>query len=476
MVFSSLIFLFAFLGVVLAGYYLMKPLPIMFRNFWLFLVSIFFYAWGEPKFFIIMLGSILLNYIFGIAIDKYRDSKGVKWLLAVAVGSNLLVLFIFKYLSFSVGIVNSILGDVLKVPGILLPIGISFFTFQAISYVVDVYYKRGEVQTNPLNVGLYIAFFPQLVAGPIVRYDTVSKQIKERKETIEYFAIGVERFMIGFCKKVFLSNTFAQIADVTFETVAGGPNIGADLAWLGAIAYSLQILFDFSGYSDMAIGLGKMFGFHFNENFNYPYAAASVSDFWRRWHISLSSWFRDYVYIPLGGSRVSRGRLVFNLFVVWSLTGVWHGANWTFILWGLFYFVLLTFEKLTGLPKCLKKTWMRVSYRILTLLMIVGGWILFRSATWQDGYRYFRMLVGLGERGLHDTRVVFYLREYWIFWVAGIVLCIPLKDYWNRLCERYSVLSKVWGVLKPFLLTGVFVISITYLIVNDYNPFIYFNF
>ncbi len=476
MVFSSLIFLFVFLGAALAGYYLMKPLPIIFRNIWLFLVSIFFYAWGEPKFFIVMLGSILMNYVWGVTVDRYRDTKGIKWLLGMAVGSNLLILFIFKYLNFSVGIVNSVLGDVLKVPGILLPIGISFFTFQAISYVLDVYYKRGEVQKNPLNVGLYISFFPQLVAGPIVRYDTVAKQLQERKETIECFATGVERFMIGFCKKVLLSNTFAQIADVTFEVVASGTNIGADLAWLGAFAYSLQILFDFSGYSDMAIGLGKMFGFCFNENFNYPYVADSVTDFWRRWHISLGSWFRDYVYIPLGGSRVGKGRLVFNLFVVWFLTGVWHGANWTFILWGLFYFVLLTFEKLTGLPKRLNALWMKVSYRVVTLLAIVGGWVIFRSETWQDGYRYVRMLMGLGERGLHDTRVLFYLREYWIYWIVGVILCIPLNNGWQRLCARYIGLQKLSDVLKPILLTSLFCIAITYLIVSDYNPFIYFNF
>lgn len=476
MVFSSLIFLFAFLGAVLAGYYLMKPLPIIFRNIWLFLVSIFFYAWGEPKFFIVMLGSILLNYVFGIAVDKYRNAKGIKWLLGVAVGSNLLILFIFKYLNFSVEIINSVLGNVLQAPGILLPIGISFFTFQAISYVLDVYYARGEVQKNPLNVGLYIAFFPQLVAGPIVRYDTVAKQLQERKETPENIAVGIERFMLGFCKKVLLSNTFAQIADVTFELVANGTNIGADLAWLGAIAYSLQILFDFSGYSDMAIGLGKMFGFHFNENFNYPYAADSVTDFWRRWHISLGSWFRDYVYIPLGGSRVGKGRLVFNLFVVWFLTGVWHGANWTFLLWGIFYFVLLTFEKLTGIRNRLNKVWKKGVYRVITLLAVVGGWVIFRSATWQEGYRYVRMLIGLGERGLHDTRVFFYLREYWIFWIVGIILCIPLKTGLQKLGARFSSVQKLGDVLKPILLTTLFCIAITYLIVSDYNPFIYFNF
>ena len=252
--------------------------------------------------------------------------------------------------------------------------------------------------------------------------------------------------------------------------------MGADLAWLGAIAYSLQILFDFSGYSDMAIGLGKMFGFHFDENFNYPYAADSVSDFWRRWHISLGSWFRDYVYIPLGGSRVGKGRLIFNLFVVWSLTGIWHGANWTFVLWGLFYFVLLTFEKLTGLPKRLQAKGLKQLYRMVTLLAVVGGWVVFRCETLGKVYRYVKTLLGFGDRGFHDTRVIFYLREYWIYWIVGILLCIPLSGVLQKWLERHEKVAGILTIAKPILMTGLFCIAITYLIVSDYNPFIYFNF
>lgn len=476
MIFSSLIFLFGFLGIILAVYFLLKPLPIFYRNFWLFVVSIFFYAWGEPKFFVILLGSIFMNYLWGLAVDKFRSSKRIKWILVGTVTSNLIILFIFKYLNFFSGIINSFGHDILKVPIIFLPIGISFFTFQAISYVIDVYRGHGEVQKNPLNVGLYISFFPQLIAGPIVRYDTVAGQIRSRRETMADFAAGIERFLIGFCKKILLANTFAQIADISFDTTKYSVAFGADLAWLSAIAYALQILFDFSGYSDMAIGLGKMFGFHFNENFDYPYMASSVSDFWRRWHISLGSWFRDYVYIPLGGSRVTKKRLIFNLFVVWTLTGIWHGANWTFIIWGMFYFVLLTLEKLTGLPGRLKSTPAKIAYRLLTLLAVLGGWIVFRSESLREAYRYLKVMFGFGHSGLHDPRTVFYLNEFRIFWIFGLLLCIPVSRYANKWLEHHKTLATVCATAKPFLLFGLFIVSITYLIVNEYNPFIYFNF
>ena len=476
MVFSSLIFIFAFLGLVLAIYYLMRPLPIIYRNVWLFLVSIFFYAWGEPKFFIVMIGSIFINYIWGLLVDKYRESGGIKVLLGAAVGSNLLILFIFKYLNFSVEILNSFVGDIFTVPGILLPIGVSFFTFQAISYVIDVYRKDGEVQKNPLNVGLYIAFFPQLVAGPIVRYDTVAKQLADRRENMEYFAVGIERFMIGFCKKILLANTFGAIADPAFNDAWKGFSLGTDYAWVAAVAYSLQILFDFSGYSDMAIGLGKMFGFHFLENFRYPYASISITDFWRRWHISLGSWFRDYVYIPMGGSRVRTGRLICNLFIVWMLTGIWHGANWTFVLWGLFYFVLLTFEKLTKLPARLKTGWMRFGYRVLTLLSVLLGWVLFRCESVGTVLRYVKTMFGLSQSGLHDARASFHLKEYWIFWVTAILLCIPVPRRMTDWLAANEKAGSVLAVLKPVILTGLFIVGVSYLILSDYNPFIYFNF
>jgi len=468
MVFSSLIFLFTFLGITLAVYYLMKPLPIIYRNIWLFLVSIFFYAWGEPKFFVVILCSIVMNYFWGLAVDRYRHAKGIKWLLGVAVGSNLLILFIFKYLNFSVGIINALVGDILTPPGIHLPIGISFFTFQAISYVIDVYRGQGKVQKNILNVGLYIAFFPQLVAGPIVRYDTVAEQLAERKENCADFAVGIERFLIGFCKKILLANIFGLMADEVFDNIWKDVT-SVDLAWVGAIAYSFQILFDFSGYSDMAIGLGKMFGFHFEENFHYPYVACSVSDFWRRWHISLGSWFRDYVYIPLGGSRVKTKRHVCNLAVVWILTGIWHGANWTFIIWGVFYFVLIVFEKMTGVPNKLRYTWAKIIYQIITLLSIVGGWVIFRCETLGALYKYVKALFGLGSRSVHDTRVVFFFKEYWIFWIVAILLCIPMPEKVSRWFSKAEV-------LKPIVMIALFIVGISFLVLLDHNPFIYFNF
>lgn len=476
MVFSSLLFLFVFLTVVLGIYYMLKPLPIIWRNIWLFITSIFFYAWGEPKFVLVMLGSIALNYIWGLLADRFRHAKGIKWLLALAVGSNLIILYIVKYLNFTRDIFSVIFGDIFHIKDILLPIGVSFYTFQAISYVIDVYREKGKVQKNPLNVGLYIAFFPQLIAGPIVRYDTVAKQITGRKESFEAFALGVERFLIGFCKKVLLANTFAEVADITFDATWMGQSVGADFAWLGALSYAFQIFFDFSGYSDMAIGLGKMFGFHFNENFNYPYFADSVSDFWRRWHISLGSWFRDYVYIPLGGSRVNKTRLVFNTFVVWTLTGIWHGANWTFLLWGLMYFVLIAFEKLTGLAQKIKNTFGKVVYRLFTLGSVLGGWIIFRAATLGTILRYVKNMLGLGVGGWHDDRLNLYLSENAVFYVVALLLSVPLFSMLEHKIKKNAKAENVWGIAKPVLLLLIFLISISYLVINSYNPFIYFNF
>ena len=293
------------------------------QNVMLLIASLIFYAWGEPKYVLIMIASIIVNYALGLLVDKVRCRKVLSRLvIALTAVLNLSVLFIFKYLMFTVDNINSIASLNLSVPNIALPIGISFFTFQAMSYVIDVYREKGEAQKNPLNVGLYISFFPQLIAGPIVRYETVAYQIKHRVETFDNFSTGVVRFIIGLAKKVLLANTMGVVADYSFDM----PNseLTVVMAWIGAIAYSLQIFFDFSGYSDMAIGLGKMFGFHFLENFNYPYISTSITEFWRRWHMSLGTWFRDYVYFPLGGSRVNKPRLILNLFVVWFLTGVWH--------------------------------------------------------------------------------------------------------------------------------------------------------
>ena len=320
MVFSSTIFLFFFFPITLLGYYIIHP---KFKNTFLLLMSLIFYAWGEPKFVFVMLFSIFINYLFGLLVDKFRKRKKIVYsIITIFVIFNVSIFFIYKYLDFAITNINLLFGSNLPLANIILPIGISFYTFQAMSYVLDVYREKGEVQKNPLNVALYTMLFPQLIAGPIVRYETVSYDIKHRVETFDDFSIGIKRFIIGLSKKVIISNSLALVADKAFS-YTDYSQLSVGLAWLGALAYSLQIFYDFSGYSDMAIGLGKMFGFHFDENFDYPYISQSVSEFWRRWHISLGTWFRDYVYFPLGGSRVKKkSRLIFNLFVVWFLTEV----------------------------------------------------------------------------------------------------------------------------------------------------------
>lgn len=371
MLFSSSVFLFLFLPVVLLVYYLPLRRWRQGQNVFLLLASLGFYAWGEPWFVLVMLGSILANYGFGLWVDACkRAGRTCAPPLVTALAVNLGILFVFKYLTFTLGILNR-LGAAFAIPGIELPIGISFFTFQALSYVLDVHRDRGEVQRSPLKVGLYISFFPQLIAGPIVKYETVAQQIDHRKETWADFSAGCSRFIVGLGKKVLLSNQLAVVADRAFGL---GDGLSASFAWLGALCYTLQIYYDFSGYSDMAIGLGKMFGFHFLENFNYPYISRSITEFWRRWHISLSTWFRDYVYFPLGGSRVdSRAKHIRNLFVVWLLTGIWHGANWTLLAWGLFYFVLLVLEKYGHLGR----GWPVWAKWLFTFLMVNFAWVLF---------------------------------------------------------------------------------------------------
>lgn len=470
MLFASTVFIFAFLPAVLLLYYVVLKKFRTAQNILLLVASLLFYAWGEPKYVLIMILSIIVNYLFGLLVDKFRASKTKSRLvIALTVVFNLGVLYIFKYLMFTIENINSIAGLHLSVPNIVLPIGISFFTFQAMSYVIDVYREKGEAQKNPLNVGLYISFFPQLIAGPIVRYETVAYQIKHREESFEKFSEGVCRFIIGLAKKVLLANTMAVVADYAFDM----PNseLTVVMAWVGAIAYTFQIFFDFGGYSDMAIGLGKMFGFDFLENFNYPYISLSVSEFWRRWHMSLGTWFRDYVYFPLGGSRVkSKARLVFNLFVVWSLTGIWHGANWTFLCWGLMYFVLLTIEKLIGWEKKYPDK-MKILRRIYTLFFVVMGWVLFRAESIGDAGAYFATMFGRGN--LIDDTTIYYALNYIVYFVIAILVSTPIFK---------NISAKVNGnnpAIVAFSTVGLFVllvVSVSYIVKGAYNPFIYFNF
>ena len=333
------------------------------------------------------------------------------------------------------------------------------------SYVIDVYRKKGEAQKNPMNVALYISFFPQLIAGPIVRYETVADEINNRVETVDDFCEGVYRFILGLAKKVLLANNFAIAADAAFEQ----KELSVSFAWLGIIAYTLQIYFDFSGYSEMAIGLGRMFGFHFLENFDYPYSASSVTEFWRRWHMSLGTWFRDYVYFPLGGSRVkSKARLVFNLLVVWTLTGIWHGANWTFLCWGLLYFVLLTFEKLTGLGK--KK---HAIGHIYTMLFVILGWVLFRADNLSGAFKYMGAMFGIGASSLYDSETLMYLSSYKVYFIFGILACFPIL---KKIKGKIKIKPQIYNAVSAVCLMALFIISLSFMIKGSYNPFIYFNF
>ncbi|MDE6912047.1 MAG: MBOAT family protein [Lachnospiraceae bacterium] len=469
MLFPSEVFLFVFFPVVLVVYYAFLRKTKTLKNIFLLLASLFFYAWGEPIYVFLMIGTILANWFFGILVDSFRDKKTlVRLILALMVLANIGTLGWFKYSAFTVLQINRFLHTSIPVPDVPLPIGISFYTFQAMSYVIDVYRQRGKVQKNPLQVGLYIALFPQLIAGPIVRYETIAEQIVYRVENLQDFTAGVTRFCIGLGKKVLVANNMAVIADNAFGLIINGEfQASAGMAWLGAIAYTLQIFFDFSGYSDMAIGLGQMFGFHFEENFNYPYISKTVSEFWRRWHISMQTWFRDYVYFPLGGSRVSKPRLIVNIFVVWLLTGMWHGANWTFIAWGLMYFVILTFEKLTGFGK--KEHWWG---HIYTMVLVIIGWVIFRSTGMGNAFLYIKAMFGIGAKGIIDKAVWAYIAQNWIYFVFAIIGCAPILPWIDQKLKD----SRIWQAVYAVGVVVCLVVSVSFICNNAYNPFIYFNF
>ena len=476
MLFTSTVFMYLFLPVTLLVYYvfLRKSRPL--QNIFLLFVSLFFYGWGEPKFVLVMLLSIVANYIFALFVDRFRkkEKKGLcRLIIALTVIANLSILFIYKYLNFTAGIIENLTGADFGIPQIALPIGISFFTFQAMSYVLDVYRDKGAVQKNILNVGLYISFFPQLIAGPIVRYETVAEEILNRKETLDDFFNGFARFIYGFAKKVLLSNNFALVADMAFDSARDGNELSVAFSWLGAIAYTLQIFFDFGGYSDMAIGLGRMFGFHFLENFNYPYISRSITEFWRRWHMSLGTWFRDYVYFPLGGSRVNKPRLILNLFTVWFLTGLWHGANWTFIVWGLMYFVLLVIEKLTGFYQKDKTIFSKILLSIYTLFFVIMGWVVFRAESMTDAINYIQTMFGFGASSFVDPLFLQCLQQLSVWLVIGIVLSTPIVPYLKKKLPQNNI---VLDILYIVFMVVIFVIATSSIVSSSYNPFIYFNF
>ena len=464
MVFSSTVFLFLFLPLTILIYYNPVWRGRRFRNYFLLLASLLFYAYGEPLFVFLMLLAIGAGWFIGLKIGQSEERAQQKCWLVLGCTGLVSMLFIFKYLTFCCQQVGMLLHKDMSSIDIALPIGISFFTFQLLSYLFDIYYGKAQPQKNVFNTGLYIALFPQLIAGPIVRYDLIDKQIMGRRESIDDIAEGMLRFIYGLGKKVLIADYMAQVADNIFD--AGAP-MSVGTAWLGAAAYTLQIYFDFSGYSDMAIGLGRIFGFRVPENFNYPYIARSVTDFWRRWHISLSSWFRDYVYIPLGGNRCSRRRWLWNLFVVWALTGIWHGANWTFLCWGLWYFLLLIFEKQTGFAEKIG----RFSH-VYALLAIIFGWVIFRSANIGQAVSYIGMMLGIGSTGAIDSGFMYYLSGSWVVFVYAVLLSVPVAPWVIRKISRFS-----WGRnVESLAGAAIFVLAVLKCISSSYNPFIYFNF
>ena len=466
MVFSSTIFLCVYLPLVLLGYYIC---PKKGRNLFLLIVSLVFYAWGEPKYVFLMIFSILVNYIFGRLMDKNRGrQKRMKLLLVLSVVIDLGLLSVFKYTDFIITNVNAIFGSSFDLLNIALPIGISFYTFQAMSYTIDVYRNDVRVQKNLIDFGMYITMFPQLIAGPIVRYADVQDQLADRSVTTADFSEGVMRFVVGLGKKVLLAN---QMGAVWSEIYALGGDVSALMAWTGAIAYTFQIYFDFSGYSDMAIGLGRMFGFKFPENFRYPYQSVSITDFWRRWHITLSTWFKEYLYIPLGGNRCGLARQALNLLIVWSLTGFWHGAGWNFVMWGLYYFVILFIEKLF-LLKALDKL-PKLFRHVYALLLIVIGWVIFASDDVSVLLPYLGSMFGAnGAVGGMDV--------YTLFTKSAllIICCVASTELPKRLflSATGAMNEKAAFTIKSVMTIALLALSMILLIGDSYNPFLYFRF
>lgn len=475
MLFSSIIFVFYFFPITLLVYYLLSFSRTA-QNIWLLIVSLVFYAWGGNKYIILLTASILANTVFGILVDRYRENKKISRRIMIGMCTvNLGILFVFKYLMFVVKNINTVLGTNFSVGNIVLPLGISFFTFQAVSYVVDVYRGNAKVEKNPLYVGLYIAFFPQLIAGPIVRYSTIASQIRNRRSTIDKFSVGCCRFLTGLGKKIIISNNMAVVADYIYD-ITEISQVSVALAWIGSIAYTLQIFFDFSAYSDMAIGLGLIFGFELDENFNYPYISKSVSEFWRRWHISLTTWFKDYIYFPLGGSRVENmDKMVRNIFIVWLFTGIWHGAEWTFILWGLLNFAAIMIERFFGVDKMRTHVTLR---RIGTLVLINFGWVLFRAENLSKAGQYLKNMLWLSGNKLYSPEASMFLKEYWIFFLLGILFSTPIARRFNKLQvdRKFGAAGPVINFCYPFVILTVFLVCVTYMVKGSYNPFIYFNF
>lgn len=466
MVFSSAIFIFLFLPLVLLCYFLS---PRKLKNYVLLFFSLVFYIFGGPKFLLVLLAVVLIDYVGAILIHKTNKKK---LFLILTITCNILVLVYFKYTGFFLENVNSIFGLKITIPKIVLPIGISFYTFQAMSYVIDVYRNKVKLQKNFLTLLLYVSLFPQLVAGPIVRYETIEDELNNRKETFNDISEGIKRFILGLAKKVIIANQMGLLAD----TIFGLNELSTPVAILGGIAYMFQIYFDFSAYSDMAIGLGRIFGFKFLENFNFPYISKSITEFWRRWHISLSTWFRDYIYIPLGGNRKGIKRQIINMLIVWLLTGFWHGAEWNFVLWGLYYFIFLVLEKfvlnkfLDKLPNVLK--------HVYAIVVIYFGWILFRCDSMELLKHYFNTLFSFNFSAMSFNEILIYLESYYVYFILAIIFSTPV---YYKLVEKISSvknkkLKLVLDIIHYLGLIVIFIITIMFLAYSSYNPFIYFRF
>ncbi len=463
MLFTSISFLYYFLPIVIILYFIV---PKKFKNFILFLSSIFFYFCGEPIYTFLMIGEIFIAYVGARYLEKHRKKSILVSLLAIHIGA----LGLFKYSDFTINNINKIFGSKIPLLKLALPIGISFYTFQIISYVVDVYRGKVKAQKSFLKLATYVSLFPQLIAGPIVRYETIEKELDSRTSNFENFAYGVRRFVIGLGKKVLIANMLGELCDV-FSTTNEKSIL---FYWIFAISYSLQIYFDFSAYSDMAIGLGRMFGFHFLENFNYPYISKSITEFWRRWHMSLSSWFRDYVYIPLGGNRKETIILVRNIFIVWALTGIWHGANWTFVIWGLMFGIMLIIEKLF-LTKHLEKM-PSILQRIYVLFTVMISFIIFNANSIGEAWNNIIGLFGANGESLINASTVYYLKSYLVVLVIAIIGSTPLlKNIIEKLKTKTNA-NKIINLLEPIAMASILIIVTAYLVDNSYNPFLYFRF
>lgn len=463
MLFTNISFLYYFLPVLIIIYFIM---PKKIKNIILFLASMIFYFYGEPKYILLMILEILIAYIGGILIKKYKNKKMLFEIIII----HIIFLCFFKYTDFIIGNINNIFNANFKLLNLALPIGISFYTFQIISYEIDVYRGKVDVQRNFLKLATYVSLFPQLIAGPIVRYETIENELDNRTHSFEKFSYGVERFVIGLAKKVLIANQLGQLCKVFTET-----NEKTILFyWIFAVGYMLQIYFDFSAYSDMAIGLGKMFGFDFLENFDYPYISKSITEFWRRWHISLGTWFKDYVYIPLGGSREGTKKLVRNILIVWALTGIWHGASWNFILWGLFFGILLIIEKVC-LNKYLEKLPSLIR-RVYVLFLVMISFLIFQASTLKEAWQSITGLFGFQTSVLINNFTIYYFKSYFFVFIIALITSTPIlknlveklraNKFWNYLC---NLLEPIFIVILLFLVTA-------YLIDNSYNPFLYFRF